>query len=102
MNLEFNCPHCSRLLAIDEKWWNTEVECPGCGNYLIPEEAIRKMAEGGERKEANSIVSATEQSKDAEQNQNAKASNAQLGKDQPEESVKQEMKVSSISFLGLI
>lgn len=42
MNLQFNCPHCDTLLAIDEKWRNAKVECPNCGNSLIPEKAIAK------------------------------------------------------------
>ena len=43
--LEFRCPHCNRLLAIDVKWRRTEVQCPACGNPLIPEEAIAKNRE---------------------------------------------------------
>lgn len=40
--LEFNCPHCNRLLAIDVKWRHTEVECPACNSFLVPEQAIVK------------------------------------------------------------
>lgn len=35
MALEFNCPHCDSLLAIDETWRKTEAKCPNCGNSLI-------------------------------------------------------------------
>lgn len=45
MNIEFNCRHCNRLLAIDEKWERTEVECPSCGNSLVPVEIIAKKEE---------------------------------------------------------
>lgn len=43
--LKLNCPHCKRLLAIDVKWRHTEVECPVCGNPLVPEEAIATHGE---------------------------------------------------------
>ena len=45
MNLEFNCPHCNKLLAIDETWRNTEIKCPNCGNSLVPQKVIAKNKE---------------------------------------------------------
>jgi TM2 domain-containing membrane protein YozV len=30
MNIEFNCPKCGQLLAIDSKYGGTQVECAGC------------------------------------------------------------------------
>ena len=45
MNLEFNCPYCDKLLAVDEKWKNHEVECPHCNNALIPDKVIAKNKE---------------------------------------------------------
>lgn len=45
MNLEFECPHCNKLLAVDEKWRNTEVKCPNCGNSLVPAKVLAKNKE---------------------------------------------------------
>ena len=37
MNVEFNCPECGRLLAIDSKYGGTQVECPNCkGKIQVP------------------------------------------------------------------
>ena len=48
MSLEFTCPYCDRLLAIDEKWQNTKVQCPNCGNSFVPKKAIANN-DGAER-----------------------------------------------------
>ncbi len=42
MNIEFNCPHCDRSLAIDEKWRDMEVQCPDCSGSLVPTRVIAK------------------------------------------------------------
>lgn len=42
MALEFNCPHCNTLLAIDEKYREMEAKCPSCGNSLIPGKVVAK------------------------------------------------------------
>ena len=30
MNIDANCPHCNRELAIDQQWIGQDVECPYC------------------------------------------------------------------------
>ena len=35
MNIEFNCPKCGQLLAIDSKYGGTQVECPACKEPLL-------------------------------------------------------------------
>jgi DNA-directed RNA polymerase subunit M/transcription elongation factor TFIIS len=38
MNIEFNCPECGKLLAIDSKYAGAKVECPKCNAEVqVPE-----------------------------------------------------------------
>ena len=61
MALEFNCPHCDRLLAIDEKSQKLKVECPSCGQPLVPARVIAEKAEAERQKKKQEARRAREE-----------------------------------------